>query len=139
MARNGPNLSVEELGLVRGFEAATLARLRPHVAVAGEHVVNPNTASREVLAAVLQDPAAVERLLAARARGSLEADEVSALLPETPAATRALLAPRGQRYPVRVTAGVDELRRGVDALLAAPAGVEPEIVGWRPAVTLGSR
>src|SRR5439155_913036 len=69
--RNAPFASVGELALVRGIDAAALARLRPFVAVADEHAVNPNTASREVLLAVVQDVAAVDRLLAERARRPL--------------------------------------------------------------------
>src|SRR5438094_429027 len=82
--------------LVRGIDAAALARLRPFVTVAGEHAVNPNTASREVLRAVVQDAAAVDRLLAARGRGAIAAEDVAALLPDAPGAVRLVLAPRGQ-------------------------------------------
>src|SRR6266705_2926809 len=53
--RNAPFASLGELALVRGIDAAALARLRPYVTVAGEHAVNPNTAPREVLLAVVQD------------------------------------------------------------------------------------
>ena len=40
--------------------------------VAAEARVNPNTVSREVLLAVLDDAATVERLLAARARAPID-------------------------------------------------------------------
>src|SRR5437870_2923306 len=111
--------------------AAALARLRPHVTVAGEHAVNPNTASREVLLAVVQDGAAVDRLLAARGRGPLAAEDIAALLPDAPSAVRLALTPRGQHYSVRAVGGVGAVRRSVEATLAAPGGVEPEIVAWR--------
>src|SRR5262249_18280528 len=39
--RNGPFATPAELALVRGIDAAILARLRPYVTVAGEHAVNP--------------------------------------------------------------------------------------------------
>src|SRR5437867_1703841 len=122
---------VGELALVRGIDAAALARLRPFVTVAGEHAVNPNTASREVLRAVVQDAAAVDRLLAARGGGAIAAEDVAALLPDAPGAVRLVLAPRGQHYTVRAVGGVGALRRTVETTLSAPAGVEPEIVSWR--------
>ena len=129
--RNAPFASVGELALVRGIDAAALARLRPHVTVAGEHAVNPNTASREGLLAVVQDGAAVDRLLAARGRGPLAAEDIAALLPDAPSAVRLALTPRGQHYSVRAVGGVGAVRRIVEATLAAPGGVEPEIVAWR--------
>src|SRR6266446_986405 len=92
--RNAPFASVGELALVRGIDAAALARLRPHVTVAGEHAVNPNTAAREVLLAVVQDAAGVDRLLAARGRGAIAAEDIAALLPDAPYAVRLALAPR---------------------------------------------
>jgi len=129
--RNAPFASVGELALVRGIDAAVLTRLRPFVTVAGEHAVNPNTASREVLLAVVQDAAGVDRLLAARRRGAIVAEDVAALLPDAPYAVRLALVPRGQHYTVRAVGGVGTLRRTVETTLSAPAGVEPEIVAWR--------
>jgi general secretion pathway protein K len=132
--RNGPFATVGELALVRGIDARVLARLRPHVTAAGEHAehaVNPNTASREVLLAVVQDPAVVERLLAARARGPI-GDDLGSLLPDAAPALRLLLSVRGQLYAVRAVAGVGDVRRTVEATLWAPAGRDPEVVAWRP-------
>ena len=129
--RNAPFASVGELALVRGIDAAVLTRLRPFVTVAGEHAVNPNTASREVLLAVVQDAVGVDRLLAARRRGAIVAEDVAALLPDAPYAVRLALVPRGQHYTVRAVGGVGALRRTVETTLSAPAGVEPEIVAWR--------
>jgi len=134
--RNGPLASVDELALVRDVTPAVLDRLRPYVTVAGEHAVNPNTASREVLLAVVQDPAAVVRLLDARQRRALDDDDVAALVgDESPG----LLAPHGQRYEVHALAAVGEIRRGVDATVWAPGGAEPSIVGWRPFVPRAGR
>jgi general secretion pathway protein K len=127
---NGPFASPAELRLVRGLDARALARLAPHVTVAPEHAVNPNTASREVLLAVVDDPVAVERVLAARAERPLADADVTALVGD--AASR--LAARGQHYRVRALAGVAALRRGVEATLWAPAGADPEVVAWRPFV-----
>lgn len=128
--RNAPFASVGELALVRGIDAAALGRLRPHVTVAGEHAVNPNTASREVLLAVVQDAAAVDRLLGARLHGPITAEDVAALLPDAPPAVRLALTPRGQHYTVRAVGGVGTVRRAVEATLAAPSGVEAAVVAW---------
>jgi len=129
--RNGPIASLGELALVRGLDKAAVERLRPYLTAAPEPAVNPNTAAREVLLALLRDDAAVGRLLAARARGPLD---LAAVLPDAAPTVRQALTDRGQYYTVRAVAGVDELRRGVEATLSAPAGVDPVIVAWRPFV-----
>lgn len=84
-----PLASLEELSLVRGFDADLLKRLRPYVTVYGPknmnvqaaHKVNVNTASREVLTAVLdaahtgtslaQEEAAADRVLELRKQGPI--------------------------------------------------------------------
>jgi len=131
---NGPLRSVGDLGLVRGFDARAVERLRRYVTVAGEHGVNPNTAPSEVLLAVVEDAAAVERLLAARRRAPIDLDDLAALLPAAPASVRQALTPHGQHYTVRAVAGVGDMRRAVEATLWAPGGVDPEVVAWRPLV-----
>lgn len=130
--RNAPFATVGELALVRGIDTSALARLRLHVTVAGEHHVNPNTASREVLLAVVQDAGTVERLLAARARGPITDDQIRALLDGAPPAVRQALVARGQCYTVRAVAGVGDVRRAVEATLFAPEGAQPEVIAWRP-------
>ena len=60
-ARNGPLATLEELRLVKGFDAATVDRLRPFVTVypnaaAGQVTpININTAPREVIASLHKD------------------------------------------------------------------------------------
>jgi general secretion pathway protein K len=129
--RNGPLATPAELGLVRGIDGAVLDRLRPYVTVAGEHAVNPNTASREVLLAVLDDAATVERLLTARARGPLDDAGLTALIGDVSPTLRERLVTRGQRYVVRSVARVGALTRGVEATLWAPEEIDPTVVMWR--------
>lgn len=50
-AKNGPLDSLDELLLVKGFDADILATLEPHVTVHGSDSLNVNTASQEVLMA----------------------------------------------------------------------------------------
>jgi general secretion pathway protein K len=132
--RNGPLATVTELLRVRGVDARVLARLAPYVTVAGEHAVNPNTASREVLQAVVGDAAAVDRLLAARVGSAIDDERLTVLLGDAADVVRPLLTTRAQRYTARAVAGVGRVRRGIEATIWAPGGVEPAVVAWRPFV-----
>jgi len=124
---NAPLGSVGELVGVRGFDAALVERLRPFVTVAGETAINPNTAPREVLLAVVGDVTTVERLLTARAAGPIAEEDLNKLFADRPA-IRARLTLRGQHYTLRALAGVGELRRAIEATLDAPLD---RIVAWR--------
>ena len=71
LAANRPLVDIEELALVRGFDAPVLSRLRPYVsALPATTALNVNTASAEVLAAVIDglDLAAARDLVAQRER-----------------------------------------------------------------------
>jgi general secretion pathway protein K len=125
---NRPLRTVGELGLVRGFARPVLQRLEPFVTVAGEHGVNPATAPRAVLLAVVGDPATVDRIGAARATIGARAAELAALVPG-PAGGR--LVARTLHYLVRAVAEVGDVRRAVEATLWAPAGAEPVVLAWR--------
>lgn len=130
---NAPLASVGDLRLVRGIDAAALARLRPHVTVAGERAVNPNTASPEVLVA-LAGAAGAARVLAARRDRPLDRAAMRALLPDVPPAR---LTERGSFYRIVADARVGDVRRVVEAVVRAPAGLEPELVAWRPVADAG--
>ena len=135
--RNAPLASVGELALVRGFTAPIVARLRPYVTIASEARVNPNTASREVLLAVVEDAATAERLLAARAEAAIDPEKDLATVlpgatPEARDALRARLTARGNYYTVRALAGVADLQRAAEATVFAPAGTSAELIAWRP-------
>ena len=124
---NAPLGSVGELVGVRGFDAALVERLRPFVTVAGETAINPNTAPREVLLAVVGDVTTVERLLTARAAGPIAEENLNHLFADRPA-IRQRLTLRGQHYTLRALAGVGEVRRAIEATLDAPLD---RIVAWR--------
>jgi len=124
---NAPLGSVGELAGVRGFDAALVERLRPFVTVAGEPAINPNTAPREVLLAVVGDPASVQHLLTARAKAPITESDLNDLFANRPA-IRQRLTLRGQHYTLRALAGVGEVRRAVEATLDAPLD---RIVAWR--------
>lgn len=136
--RNARLAEIDELRRVRGFTDATVARLRPYLTAAGEGAVNPNTASREVLVAISDEPT-TDALLAARTRRAIDPSiDLPALLPGMPPERRQALqrqlTARGQHYTVSAVGGVGEAQRAVEALLAAPRGSAAAIVAWRPRV-----
>jgi len=67
-AKDGPLESLDELLLLRGFDATVVARLTPHVTVHGAERINVNTASAEVLLALADemDRSGAETIIAAR-------------------------------------------------------------------------
>jgi hypothetical protein len=79
--------------------------------------------------AALGGAAAAARVLAARRDGPLSRETMRALMPGVPAAR---LTDRGSFYRVVAAGEVGEIRRGVEAVVRAPAGLEPEVVAWRP-------
>lgn len=107
-----------ELAAVRGMTPQTLERLRPFVGTSGERGVNPNTASREVLAAWLGDDARAHALIAARETATL------------PCADFPGCTSRSQHYTLRITATVPPVRRTVDATLWVVGG-RAEVAAWR--------
>lgn len=129
LPRNAPARTVGELALVRGFDRATVDRLRPFVTTAGEPAVNPNTAPREVLLALGAEASAVDRMLAARAGRVIAAEEFPDALPGIRSDR---LTTRAQHYTVRAVAGVSELRRAAEATLDAPPGLDATVVAWHP-------
>lgn len=119
----GPFLA--DRGPAAHLDAAALRRLAPHVTTSGESQVNPHTASRDVLTAVLGDRGLAETWIRARTTGPLD---LSALSPSV--ASR--LTTRGQYYRLRSTGGVREARRTLEVVVRVLDGVDPEIVSWRP-------
>jgi general secretion pathway protein K len=51
-AKNGPLDTLEELALVKGFDAGTMNRLRPFVTIYTDNTININTAAPEMLTAL---------------------------------------------------------------------------------------
>jgi type II secretory pathway component PulK len=125
--RDAPSLLLGVGELLPGVDAAGVARLRRQLTAAGETRVNPNTASRDVLLALLQDATVVDHLVAARAQAPVAIDGL-------PAEVGRWLTSRGQHYTVRVFATVGEVRRAVEATVWAPGGTAGEVVAWRPLI-----
>lgn len=134
-AANAPMMQVDELYRVRGFDAKTIARLRPHVTAVPERTaINVNTASNLVVAAAFGVPL----------------EKASELLAERrlkPFADKAAFVERAQRsgliavndfdvksgwFFVRIQVAQDEVRVATESLLkreAAPRGTTAII--WR--------
>ncbi|UCF74369.1 MAG: type II secretion system minor pseudopilin GspK [Betaproteobacteria bacterium] len=134
LAANRPLTDVDELALVRGFDVNVRARLRPYVAaLPGSRPVNVNTASPEVLAAVIEglDLGGAEVLVAQRDRAYYRSvDDFVRRLPSgtEPGANQLSVSSDYFLATLRVTIGGAQARG--KALLARGAAGWPAIV-WR--------
>jgi len=134
LAANRPLADVAELALVRGYDAAVRARLRPFVsALPGFTAVNVNTAAPEVLVAVVQglDLDAARALVAQRERAYFRnVAEFRAQLPPGAVAGGNDIGTASQYFlaSVRVTIGSAEAQGS--ALLNRAAAGWPAVV-WR--------
>jgi len=134
LAANRPLTDVAELALVRGFDEAVRARLRPFVtALPGFAALNVNTASPEVLAATVRelDLDAARALVAKRERAYFRNfNEFLAQLPPEAVVEAKDITTSSQYFmaSVRVTIGGAQAR-GTALLAREPAGW-PAVV-WR--------
>jgi len=129
---------VEELYRVRGFDAATVAKLRPYVTALERGTrVNVNTASLPVLAAVLQGVNAdkLARLADRRKLSPLRSlAEVTALLGSEATPALGMLDVKSAFFSVVVQVSQDDVQLSLDALVArtSPVGGTPgSWIVWR--------
>lgn len=118
-AANREMVQVEELYRVRGFDAAAVARLKPHVtALPGRTAINANTASEAVVAAVfgIAREKAAAGLAERRTRPFRTVAEVAERLKEQapPAET---LDVKSRYFNVRVTVSQDDVQLASEALV----------------------
>lgn len=147
-AANRPLLSVDELGLVRGFDASLVEALRPYVSVfpyARGDGINPNTAPPWVLGLLfhgnagefrLADVEVVEAIVRRREVGLLCSDTA-----DDPSCTSLAEAVPGQVFPpptwttdvfvVTAEARVGEIRRSVEATVDRSDPRAPLVLSWR--------
>lgn len=137
-AANRPMVQVEELYAVRGFDAATVAKLRPFVtALPARTPVNANTASAELLAAVVPELSREEaRALAASRRAHPFrdlADLKSRAKQATPSTVDAHLDVKSGHFLVQVAVAQDDVQVASEALVArGAAGATPATaIIWR--------
>ena len=134
-AANVPMVQVEELYRVRGFDAAAVAKLKPHVTALGERTrVNVNTATEPVLAAHLADkPDKLAELLRLRRTKAFRTEAEVAALVGAEAAAR--LDVKSAFFLVRVHVAQDDVQLATEALVkrATPgaANAPPTAIVWR--------
>lgn len=136
-AANQPMVQVEELHRVRGFDARTVARLRPFVtALPGRTPVNVNTAPAEVIAAILpeQSPDEIRAFVAGRAQRPFKTtQEIADRWKKVPAgAIGTDLDVKTSWFSARILVAQDDVQLASEALIerkANPAGVTAII--WR--------
>jgi general secretion pathway protein K len=138
-AANQLLVQVDELHRVRGFDAATIAKLRPHVtALPGRRAVNINTTSAAVLAAILDGKVPSEKIaerIASRAsRPMLSSNEIAQWAPAADArAVNTDLAVKSEFFFVRVQVAQDEVQVAAEALVQRnPQNSATSIVWRRP-------
>lgn len=134
LTANRPLTDLSELALVRGYDGAVRARLRPYVAALPRvTTVNVNTASPEVLAAVIEglDLGSARVLVAQRDRAYFRSiDDFVKRLPYGAEAASGGLSVNTNHFlaTLRVTIG-DAQARGSALLARSPAGWP--VVVWR--------
>ena len=135
-AANQPMQQVEELYRVRGFDAATVAKLLPYVTALPSPTrtsINANTASAQVLAAALPaiPPDAIRQMVGARvAKPFASADAVAQWAHAIdPRASTTALDVKSAYFSVRVRVTQDDVRLGTEAL------VERDAVQGKPPAT----
>jgi general secretion pathway protein K len=139
-AANQRFVQVEELYRVRGFDAAAVARLKPHVTALPSRTrtpVNVNTASEVVLAAILDGTVAreriAERVAARRAKPFASASEIAQWAPKAQPKNLNDLAVKSDFFAVRVQVAQDDVQVAAEALMQRnPQGGATSIVWRRP-------
>lgn len=149
-AANRPLLSVDEIGLVEGFDPALVAVVRPYVTVypyvAGRGV-NPNTAPPHILSLIYYNDGVdyrlakeddVRRIIEARQDGQVfcEAEQqeecvaISDIFPNAPT----IYPPLGffsDTFSVRSEARFANVERTVEAVIDRSAPSQPVLLSWK--------
>ena len=130
---------VEELYRVRGFDAAAVARLRPHVSalpVRTRTLINVNTASELVLDAVLDGKVPrdklAERLALRASKPFLSTNEISQWAPRAEASRISSLDVKSSFFLVRVQVAQDDVRVAAEALVQRNAQGAAALAWRRP-------
>lgn len=149
-AENRPLLSVDEIGLIEGFDAELLDRIRPYVSVypfAGGLGVNPNTAPPHILKMIFYNDGVdyrfikdddVFRMIDARSAGQVfcesQAREVCVpigdFLPNA-GSVHPPLAYASDTFTIRSEARVGEVKRTVEAVVDRRVLEKPLLLSWK--------
>lgn len=123
-AANKPLTSVDELRLVKGFTAEVVDKLRPYVVALPDRTsININTASAELLAALLQvDTAQAEQIVRAREKAPFKnVADLQRLLPTGRTAAGGFDV-KSTYFIVSVETRIGRTQRRTEALIHRPIG-----------------
>jgi general secretion pathway protein K len=149
-AANQPLLSVDELGLIEGFDAPLVAAIRPYITVhpyVNGSGVNLNTAPPHILSLIYYNDGVdfrlvkdddVRRILEARAEGRLFCGSqpfedclmISEILPNTESIFPPL-AFHSDTFTVRSEARFANVQRTVEAVIDRTTPTEPVLLSWK--------
>ena len=130
-------VQVDELHRVRGFDAATVAKLRPHVtALPGRRAVNINTTTAVVLAAILDGkvPAdkIAERIALRASRPMISLTEIAQWAPTADVrAVNTDLTVKSEFFSVRVQVAQDDVQVAAEALVQRNPQNGATSIAWR--------
>jgi len=149
-AANHPLLSVDEIGMVEGFDAALVEVIRPYVTVypfAGGGGVNPNTAPPHILSLIFYNDGVdlrfvqedeVRRILELRQEGrifcTVQSDETCMPMSEIVPNAESIHPPlrySSETFSVRSEASVGEVKRTVEAVVDRTVLEDPQLLSWR--------
>jgi general secretion pathway protein K len=128
-------VQIEELYRVRGFDAPTVAKLKPYVTALPERtLVNVNTAPDKVLAALLPTvpaPKITEWVNTRRTKPMKAASDIALWATGDAAAPgRAAMDVKSAYFSVRTLVAQDDVELSTDALLKRSQNAAP-IIQWR--------
>jgi general secretion pathway protein K len=133
LAANQPMVQIEELYRVRGFDAATVAKLRAHVtALPVRTTVNVNTASATVLGALLplEDKDKIARFIVERrTKPFRNREEIKQWATKSPPSASEGLEVKSDFFSVRIQVAQDDVELASDALVQRAQNVA--FVLWR--------
>jgi len=137
---NRPLMQLEELYRVRGFDARRIERLKPFVStLPARTTVNVNTASAEVLSALLPGIGAEEIRALVASRGAkpiVDRQDLAKRIPNAPASAISTdLDVKTTHFLVAVSVAQDDVRASAEALVSRPgtgSGPSTAIIWRRP-------
>jgi general secretion pathway protein K len=142
-AANQPLASIDELRLIRGCDAKTVAALLPYVSVlpVATNIVNVNTASPELLAALVQglDLPVAQRIVDGRlGKPFKDINDFKSKLPQGPTQPTAGISVKTDYFLVSLDTSIGRHERHSEALLKRDAGAKTTTVIWhRPQPLIG--
>lgn len=142
-AANQPLASVDELRLVRGFDAKTVAALLPYVTVlpVPTNIINVNTAPPELLAALVQglDLPTAQRIVDGRlGKPFNDINAFKSKLPQGPTQPATGMSVKSDYFLVTLDTSIGRHERHSEALLQRSADKTTTVIWHRPQPLIGN-